>query len=71
MSNPPFGRFPLNNTTPFTFRDSYTFLELLNEFLETVDTVEKNEIAFKNAVNAALAEGKKAADDFMADMTTK
>ena len=34
MSNPPFGRFPLNNTTPFTFRDSYTFLELLNEFLE-------------------------------------
>lgn len=71
MSNPPFGRFPLNNTTPFTFRDSYTFLELLNEFLETVDTVEKNEIAFKKAVNAALAEGKKAADDFMADMTTK
>ena len=71
MSNPPFGRFPLNNTTPFTFRDSYTFLELLNEFLETVDTVEKNEIEFKKAVNAALAEGKKAADDFMADMTTK
>ena len=60
MSIPPFGRFPLNNTTPFTFRDSYTFLELLNEFLETVDTVEKNEIAFKAAVNAALA-----------DMTTK
>ena len=71
MSNPPFGRFPLNNTTPFTFRDSYTFLELLNEFLETVDTVEKNETEFKVAVNAALAEGKKAADDFMADMTTK
>lgn len=71
MSNPPYGRFPLNNTTPFTFRDSYTFLELLNEFLETVDTVEKNEIEFKKAVNAALAEGKKAADDFMADMTTK
>ena len=71
MSNPPFGRFPLNNTTPFTFRDSYTFLELLNEFLETVDTVEKNEIEFKKAVNAALAEGKKAADDFMADMTSK
>ena len=71
MSIPPFGRFPLNNTTPFTFRDSYTFLELLNEFLETVDTVEKNEIEFKKAVNAALAEGKKAANDFMADMTTK
>ena len=71
MSIPPYGRFPLNNTTPFTFRDSYTFLELLNEFLETVDTVEKNEIEFKKAVNAALAEGKKAADDFMADMTTK
>ena len=71
MSNPPFGRFPLNNTTPFTFRDSYTFLELLNEFLETVDTVEKNEIEFKAAVNTALAEGKKAADDFMVDMTTK
>ena len=72
MSNPQYGaRFPLNNTTPFTFRDSYTFLELLNEFLETVDTVEKNEIAFKKAVNEALAAGKKAADDFMADMTTK
>ena len=71
MSNPPYGRFPLNNTTPFTFRDSYTFLELLNEFLETVDTVEKNEIEFKAAVNTALAEGKKAADDFMVDMTTK
>ena len=71
MSIPPYGRFPLNNTTPFTFRDSYTFLELLNEFLETVDTVEKNEIEFKEAVNTALAEGKKAADDFMADMTTK
>ena len=71
MSNPPFGRFPLNNTTPFTFRDSYTFLELLNEFLETVDTVEKNEIEFKKVVNAALAEGKKAADDFMADMVAK
>ena len=71
MSIPQYGRFPLNNTTPFTFRDSYTFLELLNEFLETVDTVEKNEIEFKKAVNAALAEGKKAADDFMADMTTK
>ena len=72
MSNPQYGaRFPLNNTTPFTFRDSYTFLELLNEFLETVDTVEKNEIEFKKAVNAALAEGKKAADDFMADMVAK
>ena len=71
MSIPPFGRFPLNNTTPFTFRDSYTFLELLNEFLETVDTVEKNEIEFKKVVNAALAEGEKAANDFMADMTTK
>lgn len=72
MTTPQYGaRFPLNNTTPFTFRDSYTFLELLNEFLETVDTVEKNEIEFKKAVNAALAEGKKAADDFMADMTSK
>ena len=72
MSNPQYGaRFPLNNTTPFTFRDSYTFLELLNEFLEDVQTVEKSEIEFKKAVNAALAEGKKAADDFMADMTTK
>ena len=71
MSIPQYGRFPLNNTTPFTFRDSYTFLELLNEFLEDVQTVEKSEIEFKKAVNEALAAGKKAADDFMADMTTK
>ena len=71
MSNPPFGRFPLNNTTPFTFRDSYTFLELLNQFLQTVDTVEKNEIEFKEAVNAALAAGKEEADAFVATMTDK
>ena len=71
MSQPQFGHIPLNDTVPFTVRDSYTYLELLQEFLNRTELVEKGELEFKEAVNKALAEGKAAADAFMEDMVAK
>ena len=69
--SPGYGHRPLNDTTPFTFRDSYTFLQKLDEFLQAVNTVENRELEFIKAVNQAVADGKEAADAFMADMTDK
>lgn len=71
MYGPGYGHRPLNDTTPFTFRDSYTFLQKLDEFLKAVNTVEARELEFIAKVEKAVADGKEATDAFMADMVDK
>lgn len=71
MYGPGYGHRPLNDTTPFTFRDSYTFLQKLDEFLKTINTVENRELEFIKTVETAVADGKQAADAFMAEMVDK
>lgn len=51
----PFSKYPMNNVTPFTYRDGYTFLQKLEMLWEAIQEVQENESLQSDAINDFVA----------------